>query len=200
MAFTGNGLLGAMVTAGNTTGRDIGSIRIELGRTDVTDDRMPNSPLATGETTKCDRNRLPIGYFQLATKGRVVVRVDAYLYDAVVAGSVTTTEGIVNFTVLTHATRNIHAVNSVGTNGERDGSTWVWNPRQGNSPWTDTVCLKYKKDYVGNPLQIGGADNRAGIKFTVQPLHSGASYATAYAKRTEPDGSQTLIASTAGPQ
>ena len=43
MGFTGNGLLGAMVTAGNETADDIGTLRIEIGRTDILDDRMPGS-------------------------------------------------------------------------------------------------------------------------------------------------------------
>ena len=55
MAFTGNGMSGAMVTAGNESVGDIGSVRIELGRTDVEDDRMPGSVHYIGETTKCDR-------------------------------------------------------------------------------------------------------------------------------------------------
>ena len=41
MGFTGNGMLGAMIMAGSnsTVAGDIGSLRIELGRSDVVDDR-----------------------------------------------------------------------------------------------------------------------------------------------------------------
>jgi hypothetical protein len=62
-----------MVTAGNSTpaAGDIGSIRVELGRTDVVDDRMPGSPHYTRETTKCDRNRLPIGCVRVWVWGGV---------------------------------------------------------------------------------------------------------------------------------
>ena len=43
MGFTGNGMLAWMVTAGANASRpeDLGTLRIEIGRTDVTDDRMP---------------------------------------------------------------------------------------------------------------------------------------------------------------
>ena len=43
MGFTGNGMLGAMLTAGGNTSvpGDVGSLRIELGRSDVVDDRAP---------------------------------------------------------------------------------------------------------------------------------------------------------------
>jgi hypothetical protein len=43
MGFTGNGMLAWMITAGANSSQpgDLGTLRLEVGRTDVTDDRMP---------------------------------------------------------------------------------------------------------------------------------------------------------------
>lgn len=191
-----------MVTAGNSTSAlgDIGSLQVELGRSDVTDDRMPNSPYAIGEATKCDRNRLPIGFFRLATVGDVISgSMRLRLHDAEVAGTIVTTVGSVDFTVLTHATRDLNAINYIGTGGEKGNAAWSWNPRQGDSPWM-SLCSRRSKGYVGNPPLVNGVDNRSNVRFSVQPLRSGASYATAYSERIEPDGSRTLLSSTSGPQ
>eukprot|EP01052_Picozoa_sp_SAG31_P029933 SAG31_NODE_3023_length_4780_cov_5.085665_6_plen_183_part_00 len=43
MAFTGNGMLASMITAGANASKsgDLGTLQLEIGRSDVTDDRMP---------------------------------------------------------------------------------------------------------------------------------------------------------------
>ena len=119
MAFTGNGLSGAMVTAGNETAADMGSLRVELGRTDVEDDRMPGSRHYIGETTKCDRPRLPIGYFQLNTTGKVLSgSMRLSLWNAEITGMLRTTKGTVSFTVITHALKELNVINTNSSVGE----------------------------------------------------------------------------------
>ena len=56
--------------------------------------RFPGSPHCTGETTKCDRNRLPIGYFQLETVGKVLggsMRLSLWNAEVIVFGSLCNT-------------------------------------------------------------------------------------------------------------
>ena len=111
-------------------------------------------------------------------------------------GTISTSKGTVEFTVLTHALKDFHAVNYRGTGGER-AAGFEWHPRQGDSPWGETVC---KGSYIGNPPLSSGVTPQSQVAFTQQPLRSGASYATAHASRVEADGTTTLFASTAQPQ
>ena len=202
MGFTGNGLLGAMVTAGNETADELGTLRIELGRTDVLDDRMPGSAHAVGNGGRCDRVRLPIGYFQLSTAGAVKSgSMRLSLYDAELRGQLVTSAGHVNFTIMTHAVRDLNLAHLEVSDGESQAA-WEWNPRPGSSVWAAQCNGVTKgKSYTPNPPQINGTKVHGSdsVPFTVQPLLSGAAFATAYSERMEADGSRTFISSTAQP-
>jgi alpha-L-fucosidase 2 len=207
MGFTGNGLLGAMVTTGNTTSAadDLGTLLIEVGRSDILDDRMPGSEFAVGNGGRCDRVRLPIGYFVLKTEGKVksgAMRLS--LWDAEISGQLQTTKGAVNFTVLTHALKDLNVAHVVGEAGEAGKVSWQWNPRPGNSVWKQQcqeAAKRHNRNYTFNPPQVNGTKVHGSttVPYTVQPLLSGASFATAYTTRAEADGSSTLLASTARP-
>ena len=139
----------------------------------------------------CNPVSWPIRVFRLSGSMRLG------LWDAEATGTITTTKGTVEFTVLTHALKDFHAVNYRGTGGERTAG-FEWHPRQGDSPWGETVCKS--GNYIGNPPLSSGVTPQSQVAFTQQPLRSGASYATAHASRVEADGSTTLFASTAQPQ
>eukprot|EP01052_Picozoa_sp_SAG31_P029932 SAG31_NODE_3023_length_4780_cov_5.085665_5_plen_106_part_00 len=62
--------------------------------------------------TRCSRERLGIGYFQLVTAGTVTsAEMRLVLHDAEVVGSLTTTEGRVSFAIGTHALKDINYAN-----------------------------------------------------------------------------------------
>ena len=189
-----------MVTAGNSSADDLGSLRLEIGRTDVLDDRQPNSVNATGNGGRCDRTRLPIGYFQLEVRGKVLggsMRLS--LWDAQLSGEIRTSLGIVNWTAITHATTDLNLLNYKASGGEV--ATFAWHARQGDSVWASQCHQKTgaKKQYVGNPAFEHSSTPNSHINVTEQPLWSGSRYATAFATRIEPDGSRTLITSTSAP-
>ena len=155
MGFTGNGLLGAMVTAGNETADDIGTLRIEIGRTDILDDRMPGTEYAVGNGGRCDRVRLPIGYFQLRTAGKVArgsMRLS--LAHATLKGNLTTSAGTISFSIFTHALRDLNVAHLTTSAGE-SAAEWLWNPRPGSSVWAQQ-CDRIDKDkkYTPNPPQV----------------------------------------------
>eukprot|EP00039_Didymoeca_costata_P002261 m.58769 g.58769 ORF g.58769 m.58769 type:complete len:807 (+) comp11199_c0_seq1:36-2456(+) len=187
MAFTGNGILGAMVTS------DEAPLVVGVGRTDVVDDRLPGTAHAQG-SAKCDVERLPIGDFHVNTKGTVIsgyMRLD--LYRARVIGTLTTNEGKVNFTVFTHALSDINALQVMAFDGESVDITWV--PKQGNTSWPSSC-----HNYVPNPpLQTNCSTDSC---TTTQSLLSGATYATVYktiSQQREGNTVITMFSSTIGP-
>lgn len=68
--FTGNGLIGSMIFMENKN-----ALRIELGRTDVTDHRISGNPSALYA-----KARLPIGYFSLNPVGKIIKILQGCIY------------------------------------------------------------------------------------------------------------------------
>lgn len=89
--FTGNGLLGAMLYM-----KDANSLRLEIGRTDVTDNRMSEPNFMYQQP------RLPVGHFVLKPKGTILkntARLD--LWNAEANGIIETTLGKIEWRMLT---------------------------------------------------------------------------------------------------
>lgn len=211
MGFTGNGMLAWMVTAGansSVAGADLGTLRLEIGRTDVVDDRVPGSRGwgTGGSFTRCMRERIGIGYFELQLEGKVTSGVmRLVLHDAEIVGALETTKGVVNYTIATHALKDINYANVLTSGGEK--AAWRWVPHSGSSPWSKVAGAAKDacgESYVPNPPQVHGsvrpgADSASGPAYTTSPLLSRASFSTAYATRIEKDGSSTLLSSTSRP-
>jgi alpha-L-fucosidase 2 len=193
MAFTGNGMLGLMVTAGNATPADIGTLRFDLGRTDAVDGRMPGSEFATGKL-KCDRPRLPLGFLQLERLPPVVsATMRLALYDAQVLVELALEGGAtVQVSAITHATEPVHVIN-VLSQGLATAPELVYVAQQGDSP-QPTAC----QHYTGN-LPFVNWSSEGGVRGSVQPLLCGQNYASGLANRTEADGSTTYFVTTTGP-
>ena len=71
--------------------------------------------------------------------------------------------------------------------------SWRWVPRSNNSPWSKTAGAATDfcgASYLPNPPQIhgtvrpDGADQTSGASYTISPLLSGASFATAWVRLT----------------
>ncbi len=168
-AFTGNGLLGAMVYLKDST-----SVRFEIGRTDVTDHR-PQFGLQYGEF------RLPIGHFVLKPKNSVQsFNGRLSLYDAKFSGKTDGDELV--FHSYTHALYDVIVIEIEKNN---QGYSLVFEPELSVSPrynrqnkWTGFA----PKNYRANPDPE--IFTESDITFCYQPLLAGGGYCTAW-KKTE---------------
>ena len=177
-AWLGNGLQGLLLRG--EPGQESKALRLDVGRVDVWDRRPGSGP--GGEMF--DKPRLPVGYALLTFAGDIVRggwRVA--LHEGVLRGSVSTTLGAVNFTLLTHATRNVHALAWEASGGEapqagsgEGGAVVAFFPIQGNSTRHSPPPA-----YLPNPpFACGGGSGWGGApRVCAQPLLAGAGYATA---------------------
>lgn len=164
--FTGNGLLGSMVYMQNA-----GTMRIEIGRTDVTDHRTdePNALYA-----KC---RLPIGHFELIPVGRIVKNTARLnLWDAEATGKIETDKGVVTWRTLTLSQTNV-IIFEISTSGDEKNFQWIWEPEVSISS-----RVKYSNDipksYRPNPAPEAGRSGN--IEYFSQGMIAGGDYTTAW--------------------
>ena len=111
------------------------ALRFEVGRLDVTDDRLPGSPHYTGNL-KCDRPRLAIGYLYLRAKGKVQTgAMRLSLWNAELLAAITTDAGMLNASIFTHATSDVNVIHVVPSGGEvgRGCDGIEWTPIQGDA-------------------------------------------------------------------
>ena len=156
-AFTGNGQLGAMISAGPD-----GSLRWHIGRTDVT----------------YHENRIPIGDLLLKPVGKfasVDMRLD--LWNAQVHGTLKTTEGEITFRSFTHATQMVQVI-ELSTTGAESKCTFTWQPGLAVNPRT-----VFKKETVtsaeSNPLPTHAPPDGDLERWT-QTFSGGGGHSTAW--------------------
>ena len=158
-AFTGNGLLGAMVYA-----RTNGTVCLDVGRSDVTD----------------RGNRLAIGFFELAPAGTPkagTMRLD--LWNAEARGEVRTDRGAVAFRTFTHASDLVQAVEWTPSGGETAAHFEFRH-----EPALDARKAHRKEpipEAERNPEPAFGETD--GIRHCVQPFKAGGGYAVAWAEK-----------------
>lgn len=165
-AFTGNGLLGTMLYMkyGNT-------LRLEVGRTDVTGNRSESiSPLY-------GKARLPIGHFEIKPTGKILkntARLD--LWNAEIKGKIITTEGTIEWRSLTLSQTDVIIFETTTSGAEQDFE-WNWKPEISIS--SRTMFMKdYPKDYNENPKPTIKEEH--GIEYCIQPMLTGGDYTTAW--------------------
>jgi hypothetical protein len=181
-AQVGNGLAGLSVyrQGGDSV------LRFDVGRTDVVDNRPPESWLP-----QHGRCRLPIGHFTLHPVGTItggIVRTD--LWNAEVKGEVSTDKGTIAFRALAHATEyddpsEIFAIQQFtpgrrqpvimvdfATTGEEKDFRWEWIAEK------SATTERQPPEYQLNPPAIPGAEN--GVDTSEQPLLIGGAYAVAW--------------------
>ena len=153
-AFTGNGALGLMVwTTINASTRIPDGLRIDLGRTDVYDDRVspPSGGMDAGRGNfACDRPRLPIGIFLVHFSGDAIISFDMRLklFDAEVEGTVITALGTCAFEMFSNARYDIADVSAIRFScNATEHATLAWVPHAGNSTW----AKRCGKNYTYNP-------------------------------------------------
>lgn len=164
--FTGNGLLGAMLYM-----KDDNTLRLEIGRTDVTENRGDTiSPLY-------GKARLPIGHFEIKPRGKIIkntARLD--LWNAEIKGKVITTEGTIEWRSLTLSQTNVIIFETTTTGAENDFE-WNWKPEISISSRT-MFAKDYPKDYKENPKPTIREEH--GIEYCIQPMLTGGDYTTAW--------------------
>ncbi len=161
--FTGNGLLGAMLYM-----KDSNALRLEVGRTDVTDDR-PGSPIF-------EKARLPIGHFELRPEGKILkntARLD--LWNAEARGTIVTDKGTINWRTLTLSQSNVIVFETNVSAGEAKFQ-WQFYPEVSISSRT-----KYRgipEGYSANPPAVRAS--AGAVEYSRQPMLAGGDYTTAW--------------------
>ncbi|WP_443936461.1 glycosyl hydrolase family 95 catalytic domain-containing protein [Pedobacter sp. MW01-1-1] len=181
----GNGLLGA-----NVYKKDDQTIRFDIGRTDVVDQRVGLSTTTSG---LYNTPRLPIGFFSLQTEGKITgSKLELDIYNAVLKGNVTTTKG--SITVFCYVPSNQNVVYfKLGKTGGEKVEALKWNPGKSISPrFLQGHVTDKPKDFFENPA----AETKNIQQYTVcnQPMLNKGGYTTAY-KTSFEKGVLTVISS-----
>lgn len=164
-AFLGNGLLGVMVYRENAN-----ALRFDLGRTDVVDH-------VEGINPSIGRARLPIGRFLMEVSGTIKsIKLRLDLLKAELSGTITTDKGVIHFSGLIAATKDVIILNTQTLQGEKL-INWQWKPEPALSPYLSLGRDSVSK-YPPNPAAVMVKEN--GISFNHQPLRIGGGYTTAW--------------------
>jgi alpha-L-fucosidase 2 len=176
-AFLGNGLLGVMVYRENAN-----TLRFDLGRTDVVDH-------IEGINASIGRARLPIGRFLMEVNGAIKgIKLRLNLLKAELEGTITTDKGIVHFSGLVAATKDLIILNTRTDKNEKLVN-WQWKPEPALSSFLSLGRDSASK-YPANPSNQ--LFNENGIHYNHQPLRMGGGYTTAW-KELSSGHTNTLV-------
>lgn len=167
----GNGLLGT-----NIYQEADSSIRFDIGRSDVVDQRQEALPEIGAVYTKA---RLPIGHFNLKTKGKII-RADLTLdlYNAEAKGVIYTTEGSLSLFAYVCADQNVIYI-ELHENGKERASGYQWIPARSISPrYLQSYPKDKPSDFPDNPTPH--LYNENGYTVCTQPFLNKGAYSTAY--------------------
>ena len=197
--YSGNGNVGFLFYQAETEAANV--ISIYAGRHDYYDHRLPHDGK---EMLWIYRSRLPLGHFNLTSKGDIQsVDLRLRLWDAEMTGTIQTSAGSYRIRGLTHSQSDILFFETDAKDGE--SITVSWHPE------TPIAPVKQKLDAGGGPKGTSWDHMRnapyplppspklsakAGMQFCLQSLHDDRGETTTGWEITgEPDGSQKLIAS-----
>jgi len=184
-AFTGNGLLGAMVYM-----KDSNALRIEIGRTDVADHRKEPMNELIGKA------RLPIGHFVLRPQGKILqntARVD--LWNAEIRGRITTTTGSIEWTCRTLWQTNVIWLQTK-TSGNEQLYSWEWVAEQSVSTRISFPNQTAPAGYQANPPgQLKIVKSQPNTQYYHQPMIAGGSYSTAWTVKQTGIGNKNILIS-----
>lgn len=188
--FVGNGLLGTLFFKDTTLPRTIG---FEIGRTDVYD--HPYDDAEKAKNLPRPRMRLPIGKLLLTTVGEIQSsRFRIGLWDAEITGTVTTDKGTLELQCLVPSGEPVIVVRFKPSPGEA-GAGVSFRPEAGDNSRTVLRPDPKAKPYQKNPpFRVSTA---AGAELIEQPLLCGDTYATAWDKQREADGTVSVYATVA---
>lgn len=178
-AFTGNGLLGAMVYKTD----DGKALRFRIGRSDV---------MVQGAGSP---HRLPIGDLVLVPQGTITggtMRLD--LWNAEVTGTVKTDKGEIAFRTFTHATDLVQVIDLRPSEGER-GCQWRFEPGIAMNPRDVKDAISKKEPIPPSPNPEPVIATSGDIHTVDQKLRIGGGHATAWRVVGETEPRRTLFLS-----
>ncbi len=175
--FLANGFLGVQVYAGAQPN----VLKVMISHSQVQDQRG-QWEAAIGYS------RLPIGYLTLTFAGAITA-VDWHLdlYNAELAGTITTTQGSVEFSTLVQNDQSLLMFSLNPTAGEAQAA-WDFHPLESAT----TRTIRKPPEYTANPAPTFGSNGR--FKYCEQPLHAGGGYTTAWYDR--PVGTRRCLVAT----
>lgn len=161
-AFMGNGLLGTNMYKAEAPD----TYRLNVGRSDITEQRDGYDLYKKG--------RLPIGYFTLATEGKVTdEKMDLSIYDAETTGTFTTDKGSIEFSTYVHALEDYIIFESKSSGGEA-GYKWDFVPFKAISPRVpgrpDVKVPAWYLNAEGKANPDAYRADRGDINILIQPL------------------------------
>lgn len=184
--FLGNGMMGTMVYQAGER-----SMRWDVGRSDVQDHRDAGEFVGG---TMYTRNRLPIGYFELATVGVITGgSMEMDLYHAEATGVIETDRGQIRWRSFVPTDHMAIITEIEPTEGEAD-CKWVWHALPAVSPRQTFRPTNKLDDYRYNPDPVEGSVGD--IHLCTQPLLVGGETVTAWAADRR-DGLRQLTVSVA---
>ncbi len=169
----GNGRLGTNIYKENDS-----SIRFDIGRSDVTDQR-PHYPDSMFAEQLVSRPRLPIGKMLLVLNGRIIsAQMKLDIYNAEASGTIQTTKGKIQFTAIVPTGEEVIRLTVVESAGEIN-THWQWVPEKSTSPRISFGSVNPQRfNYVNNPS--AELKDSAGYFICYQPLLNKGSYATVW--------------------
>ena len=185
-AFVGNGKLGAMVSVDPASQQ----LQLALGSSAVWDDRPAGAPFSVEpDNFVCNRPRLPLGRFVLASPGAALAG-DGFgmrlnLWDAEVTGAAATASGgRVGWRVFAHAVYDeadvlavelTHGGNGTAAAAAAAADAWRWEPAPAESTWKSRC-----EGYVENPPITNVTMPGDGAEVWTQAHLLGTEHATAF--------------------
>lgn len=134
-AIMGNGLLGT-----NLYKLSPNVYRLNASRSDITEIRQPYNLY--------NSSRLPVGYFTLATKGKVTAEnMRLSIYDAITSGTFTTDLGEIRFKTFVHAQKDL-IIFETESSGADTAFTWTFVPQKAISPRYVFTKKDFPSDYL----------------------------------------------------
>lgn len=181
----GNGLLGT-----NIYKEDERTIRFDIGRTDVTDQREHEG---TGLSEPLiSRPRLPIGRMTIKTVGKITgANMSLDIYNAIAEGTIFTTKGSLKFSSFVPANTNVIYISAKGTASEKD-IDWQFIAEKSKSPRMNQKNAGNPAVYPENPeYQL----SKNGVFEVCQQLllNGRGGYATVWTEKKTANESKMLI-------
>lgn len=186
--YLGNGMMGTMVyQSGDQT------MRWQVGRGDVQDHR-PLEYNGFKNGTMYARNRLPIGYFELNTVGKITGgSMELDLYNAEATGTIETTAGSIRWRSFVPTDHMVIITEIEPTEGEAD-CKWVWHAEPAVTPrgvFRKEMDDLVAKGYPLNPDPVESTHND--VNLCTQPLLAGGETVTAWAEDQDDEKRQLTI-------
>jgi len=197
--YTGNGNVGFLFYQAKGSAKNV--ISIHAGRHDYYDHRLPHDG---NEMLWIYRSRLPLGRFDLSSKGEIrSVDLRLGLWDAELTGKITTSAGSYQIRGISHSIHDVIYFETQATDGEAIEISW--HPEAPIAPVRTTLnsgggpkggSWDAMRTAPYPPAPKPTLDEEKGTNFCFQPLHQHRGETTTGWQVTgEADGKQVLTAS-----